>query len=44
MTRDRTERPEWRAPRLVRIGTLRDVAGSRTSSDQGNGQNANNRS
>ncbi|WJY19696.1 hypothetical protein QQS45_05625 [Alteriqipengyuania flavescens] len=39
-----TDAKRWSTPRLVPMGTLRDVAGSRTASDQGNSKNSTNRS
>ena len=39
-----TDAKRWSTPRLVPMGTLRDVAGSGTARDQGNGKNSTNRS
>ena len=39
-----TDAKRWSTPRLVPMGTLRDVAGNGTARDQGNGKNSTNRS
>ncbi|ANU06858.1 hypothetical protein [Paraurantiacibacter namhicola] len=42
---ERAERSDrWTTPRLVRAGGVRDIAGSGTARDQGNGKNQTNRS